>query len=340
MSNEFNINKIFEAFKKYGIDKTFINEILLPDWWTPEVTNTKAGYLQTISILAKNLGIHIENLLTDPENISLKKTLPIKYKTAKNVHIDSKNIWVQSLYIRISELIEKTFSFQYKELPEDSLEIRNEIIEKYGKINLENVLEFLWTAGIPVLFISEFPRGIHKMDGMVINFKGRPIILVSQNRKQSAWVLFIISHEIGHIIKKHISESEPIIYDTEFEQLDDDAEEVGANQEALRFLTGQDDPNFIDGTFDSSYRLANLARKISSSVNVDAGTIVLNYAYATKNYSLAQQALKVLDPKADAVNLVKSKMKNYLNFDSLSEENFEFFTKITAMADNRIETIS
>lgn len=340
MSNEFNINTILKSLKNFGIDKKFISEILLPDWWTPDIADTKAGYLQTLSIISKNLGLSFENLLANPENITLKTFVPIKYKTASNVTIDSRNIWPRSLSIRISELIEKTFFIPYSILPNDSLEMRNEIINRYSTVNLESALDFLWSSGVPVLFISEFPRDIYKMEGMVINFNERPIVLISQNRRQNSWVLFILSHEIGHIIKKHISETEPIIYDTEFEQFSDDNEEKEANLEALKLLTGQENPNFIDETPESSYKLANLARKIGSQINVDPGTIVLNFAYKKNDYPLAQQALKVLDPRADAISLIKSKMIEYLNFDSLTEENLEYFTKITTLTEDKIGTIS
>ena len=64
MKVDFNINSIYYTLKKFGIDKNFIKDILLPDWWDDEIAKTKAGYLQTIDIISKNLGIDLASFLT------------------------------------------------------------------------------------------------------------------------------------------------------------------------------------------------------------------------------------------------------------------------------------
>ena len=80
MASDFNINTIYSTLKKFGIDKNFIKDILLPDWWEDEILKTKAGYLQTIDIISKNLGIDLANLLVNPGTINLKGNAQIKFK--------------------------------------------------------------------------------------------------------------------------------------------------------------------------------------------------------------------------------------------------------------------
>jgi len=340
MTADFNINTIYTTLKKFGIDKKFIKDILLPDWWDDEIANTKAGYLQTIDIISKNLGMDLAKFVANPETISLKGNALIKFKTAKNINIPDNLIWPKSLAIRISELIEEVLSIEFKPLPDSALEIRKQIIENYKTLNLETLLDYLWNHGIPVLHISEFPKDVNKMDGMIINLFDRPIIIISKNRKHDAWLLFVLAHELGHFIKGHLTKSDNIIYDTDIEN-EQDNEEREANEFAIELLTGSESPKFdIQERIDSSFKLSNRVKAISKELKIDPGVIVLNFAYKTKNWALAEQTLKILDPKADAVEKIKEKIRQHFIFENTTEENAYFLIKITSLSGEDIAALS
>jgi len=340
MASDFNINSIYNTLKKFGIDKNFVRDILLPDWWDDEIVRTKAGYLQTIDLISKNLGIDLASFAANLETLNLKGNAQIKFKKAKNIEIDDKLIWPRSLAVRISELIEQIFKVDFKPLPQSATEIRNQIIDTSQKLNLETLLDYLWSIGIPVLHVSEFPKAVNKMDGMIMNLTDRPIIIISKNRKHDAWLLFIIAHELGHFIKRHLTKSGNIIYDTDIEE-EQDREEKEANEFALDLLTGNTTPQFhISESIDNSFKLLNHVISISKRTNIDPGVIVLNYAYLTKKWALAEQTLKNLNPKADAVRKIKDKIRQNLNFNNITEENTEFFLRITSLSGEGIASIS
>lgn len=340
MASDFNINTIYSTLKKFGIDKNFIKDILLPDWWEDEILKTKAGYLQTIDIISKNLGIDLANLLVNPGTINLKGNAQIKFKKAKNIEIDDNLIWPKSLALRISELVEEVFKVEFKPLPESATEIRNQIIETNQKVSLERLLDYLWNNGVPVLHVSEFPNDVNKMDGMITNLSGRPIINISKNRKHDAWLLFIIAHELGHFVKGHLTKSDNIIYDTDIEY-EQDNEEKEANEFALELLTGSTSPEFkINQNIDSSFKLLNQVNSIGRRMDIDPGVIALNFAYLTKKWALVEQTLKNLNPKADAVKKIKDKIIQNLNFDNTTEENTDFFLRITSLSGEGIASLS
>ena len=131
-------------------------------------------------------------------------------------------------------------------------------------------------------------------------------------------------------MNRHIRDDEPVIYDIDIEAETDD-EETQANNSALTFLSGSENHKMAEGNFKTGFQLATYCLRTSAAYKVDPGVIALNYAYNYKNYPLAQLALKILDPKANAVSVIKSKMENYLHLDNLSEENLEFFKKVTAV---------
>ncbi len=331
MDNEYNISNIYNALSIYGIDKKFVKKVLLPEWWDDEIANTKAGYLQTISIIAKNLGIDITRWL-DSQTLIPKLQYKVKFKTAKNVSLSSNDLWPQSIAIRVNELLKNTFTRKYDVAPADINVIRDDIIRNYDRITLANILDYLWTAGIPVLHVSEFPKGLKKMDGMVIKTEDRPVIILSRNRKHEAWLLFIIAHELGHIAKGHINNKEDVIYDSDIEYEEEDYEEKEATEFALELITKNKNPNFISQPNITAFRLNTLSKNISNELKIDPGVIALNFAFKHKNFPLAEQALKILNPQADAVLLVKEKIRSYLELNRLSEENLDFFMKLTSLS--------
>lgn len=324
------LENVFSLLKRHGIDKNFIKEILLPEWWDEEVTASKAGYLQTLSILAKNLNINLNDFLGESKTLSPQNPMPVRFKKAVNTNIALDDIWPNAIAARITDLVNNTFSIPLSDLPADASQLRREFLNSYEKIELNSVLDFLWQKGIPILTVSQFPRDVHKMDGMVIKSADRFIIVVSKTRKHNAWLLFIILHELGHILKNHLSETGSVIYDLEIE-LETDTEEREANEAALIFLSNFPAPRFMQGTFQSGFQLANAAMKKAKDFNLDPGVLALNYAYLNNKFPLAQQALKILDPEADAISLIKNKMKHYLALENLSEENYDFFVKVSSL---------
>lgn len=332
MTAEYNIKNVYQLLGNYGIDKKFIKEIILPAWWEDEIANSKAGYLQTISIISKNLGIDASELINISDVITLMHQTNIKFKYPHNKTVNPKNIWPKSLAVKISEIINQTYSVSYNGIFRNALEIRNIITQK-GKLDLNSTLEFLWSFGISVLHIPVFPKEVNKMDGMAVNLNGRPLIILSKNRKHDAWLLFILAHELGHIMKGHLSNSNEIIYDLNLES-EEDSEEKAANEFAIELLNGTKSPAYLSPkkNYKSPFELVNDIRPISKQFNVDPGVIALNYAYRTKNYALAEQALNILFPKADAVGLVKSVMKSKLDLEKITEESYDYFVKLTAIS--------
>ncbi|MEW6652917.1 MAG: ImmA/IrrE family metallo-endopeptidase [Bacteroidota bacterium] len=335
MPTEYNIKNIYRSLQNYGIDRKFIQDIILPSWWEDEIANSKTGYLQTASLISKNLGIAVTELINTTNSVALIYPANIKFKSPRNVSINASDIWPNSLAVKISETIDQLYSTPLLSFSNNPLEIRRAIIEQYGKIDLNNTLEYLWSSGIPVLHVPVFPKEVNKMDGMAVNLNGRPLIILSKNRRHDAWLLFILAHELGHIINGHLSSTDQIIYDVNLETEADDEERV-ANDFAAEFLNGTKSPSYFpsNNSFNSPYGLVNYIRPLSKKLSVDPGIIALNYAYKTKNYALAEKALNILAPKADAVKLIQMKMKTKLDLEKLSEENFDYFTKLTSLSED------
>src|SRR5215510_9769204 len=83
-------------------------------------------------------------------------------------------------------------------------------------VNLASLVDYCWSVGLPVIHISAFPPKAKKMDRLAYARNGRSAIVLCKNTHQSAYLSFILAHEIGHIIRGHIN-SDGVLID---EQVD------------------------------------------------------------------------------------------------------------------------
>jgi len=332
MENETNINNVYTLLKSKGIDKKFVREVLLPSWWDESILSSKAGLLQTLSLISKNLGTDLSDLVSNKKNIQLSSNFNIKFKQNKSYKNLTTDFFPQALSSRLYNLVNKTYKKEFNLNLSSVQELREVFLTGYNEINLFNILEYLWNVGIPVIFISEYPKNINKLDGMVFKFDNRPIILISSKRKHDAWLIFILAHELGHIFLNHLSDTENIIFDQNLE-ITDNNEEAEANDFAINFLIeGRDNiPDLYN--IDNTYKLINRLRPISQKLKIDSGVLSLIYAYSNNNFLSASKVLNSMYPEANASKKVVEIMKRMLTLDNLSEEDLDYFEKITGIAE-------
>lgn len=331
MTTDYNIKEIYSTLADHGLDKKFVMKYFLPEWWDDEIASSKAGFLQTLALLSKNIGIAPEELLNPERVFHLRSPLNIAYKTIGNITYSEKDIWPSSLALRLSDIADLVCKNVYKGFPATAYEFRKMFLERYNKITLINLLDFLWVSGVPVFHVPEFPAGLKKMDGLVAQPNDRPVVILSNNRKHEAWLLFILAHEIGHIQRGHLSGNNNAIFDENVLRKSEDSPEKEATEWALEFLLGRGDILLGRQDINSAFKLFNSAKRAGAELNVDPGCIMLNYAYLNDKFVLAANALNILNPNANAVEVIKSKMRENINSDKLSEEDDEYVSKITSL---------
>jgi len=325
----YNLDTIYAKLKPLGIDKRFIRDVLLPDWWSDEILSSKAGFLQTVSIIAKNLSVKLSDLLDPAEGMQLRPSTAVRFKSRSDEV--SAQLFPYSLVSKLSKIVSASFSGAYKSGSDSALELRRKFFESGHYLNLENLIDFLWSSGVPVIYISEIPAAGQKFDGMAFKILNTPIIVVSSKRAQDAWYLFILAHELGHIALGHLNGDGNGIIDSNIEANNND-EEQKANDFAIRLLL--EDPNKLPSLklTGSAFDVVNKIRPLANELRVDAGSLALMIAYRDNSFAVASNALKIINPQPNAPNLIRIKMKEHLNFDKLSEEDLEFFERITGLS--------
>jgi len=312
---------LYSRLAKAGLPHSFIREFGLPSWWDEEFEQDPSAPITAAGYLTKRLGLNLASLLELERDIEFSIKLQPKLK-CKN-KIDLKKIHpAQAMTIRAAEMVAHAFRFSPINLPRETTQIREHILLQNEFVNLDSLLVFCLSCGIPVFHFSSFPPGTQRMDGIAVEIDGRPVIAVTKNRKSMSWLLFIVAHELGHIIHKHLK-TNSFIVDTKAMSDNEDPKEIEANRFAEKLILGElfaypwsKDMNFS--------RLRDWIKKLAADKRVAPGALVWNYAWKTGNWGLATAVVQSLEDESDIHNYVNSRLKSYLELEKLDEDSQEY----------------
>jgi Zn-dependent peptidase ImmA (M78 family) len=272
--------------------------------------------------------VDISSLQQNSRTIVPQRVGPTKFKLTKSATAEELR-WAQSIALRAAQIAGYAMTRPVTPL-EAAARIRQNILQQGAPwVSLETLLDHCWSVGIPVLHVAQFPRGARKMDGLAAIVNGRPVVALCRNSKYSAWLLFILAHELGHIARGHLQVN-GVLLDEKVEATDRDHEEQEANQYAIELLTGDSNIRFTAQSWLAADRLAPAARSVGQSTKVDPGVVTLNYAWGAKFYPVAMKALAAIEPAADAPGVVRAKMQQHLDWERLPEDSREFLLGVTA----------
>lgn len=327
------MSDLYQRLAKIGLPKKYLKDHILPDWWTDEVDHTPGALLEGALYLSSRLKIDITSLLTS-ETPQFVPTAIAKFKTQNKIDLQ-KAIIPYALALCLSEMVACAYPHAFKSEALTSVaNIRLQILEKSPVIDLEGVLNFCWDSGIPVIYLNQFPFGVHRFQGMVAHTQSRPVIVVSLNDCSPARLLFVIAHELGHILANHLDENGCRV-DTDIQLESDQAEENEANQIAAELLLGQPGISYDIWTkYLSADKLINNAYKYGKTSHTDPGVIALNIVWnraqraITKKakgiaWATGKKALATLEPNANAPLQINQKLAQRISLlspsDSLKE---------------------
>ena len=331
---------LYERLSGIGFPEKFVREKALPDWWDEEFEATPGAVVEAATYVSRRLNLDIASLLQLEAAPAFKQSCNAKFKTVLGT--DPKQLKVtQCMAARVAEMVAYTCVPEYKPLPTLALDVRNEILKTYIFVNLEGLLEFCCNYGILVVHFDEFPRskGVRKFHGMVGFFYNRPVIVISLRHRSPARLLFILAHELGHLIKGHVQEAS--IVDEKIEPESVDIEEIEASEFAVELLLGKPDMVYYTPRIFSGDSLAIYAKIISARDDVDPGVVVLNSAWSKASlaateeergiiWATAFKALKIIEGNADAPTQINRYVQKYLNLDRLDGDSQDYLELVIA----------
>lgn len=328
------MQSLYKRLTEVGLPRAFVRQFALPSWWDDSVVTNPAAYSQGLMLLSRHLGLDLQSLLDASQPVRLREFGPCKFKKRDDATEDSLAL-ARAMATRAAQLAASTISEPFADATLSALEIRQQILDQGSRwVGLDELVVFCWSAGIPVLHLDHFPAGARRPDGFAARVAGRPVIVICRAEQQPAWLLFILAHELGHIMLGHVPEDGTLVDERvrESDAPNTDAEERDANQFAIELLTGSAQTRYAAaGRWPNAGELANSAKSMGRSKFVEPGHIVLNYASSmgANFFPVARAALKIIEPHAHAIKLIRDRMSENMDWSQLPEDSCEFLMRVT-----------
>lgn len=326
------MNEVYDRLNGEGLGTQYVKKFLLPEWWNDSLASTKSGFLHGLSLIARRSGLQVGPLMTAGAPLEPRDFGPTKFKKPANANDSAGIKWAQYIAASAGTVIALATREAFRLPGMTAQQLRQKMGSSRAKpVTLRSLLDLAWSHGIPVLYFGHLPQGYKRMDGMAACLENRPVIVTSKKSDYEATLAFIVAHELAHVCLGHVGDG--LVVDEELKGADTDAEEKEANDFAVELLMGTREARYDLGTFIPS-RLVTAAKRIGAANGVDAGVVILNFAFhAAKtggHWGMVTKALKLLDPDADATQLIREKMLKEIDMKGLDEDQREY---IEALAD-------
>jgi Zn-dependent peptidase ImmA (M78 family) len=209
--------------------------------------------------------------------------------------------------------------------------LREAILAGSRFVDLTALVATCWALRVPVIQLRVFPLEAKSMHAMVVKADGRYAILLGRDASYPAPMAFTLSHELGHIMRGHLSDA-PAVIDLEDPALaqDPDDQEKEADRFALALLTGSAEPD-IETSLDN-FNAPTLAAAVLGAAerySVEPGTLALCLAYQRKSWPVAMAALKfIYTEKKPAWREINGIADVELDWDALSDETAHYLRAV------------
>ena len=330
------MQRLYERLEAFGIPSSYARSVALPAGWRDSNTENPAVYSQALGLLARNLNISLRSLQNDSAPLEWQDCGSTRFKRNQKLSEDELTT-AKCLAVRAAQIACEAAQTPIAKLPASGSAVRESILQKGNhSVGFEALLDYCWECGIPVLHISNFPKGAHKPDALAGIFNGRPAIVLTKQHNYSAWLLFILAHELGHIAKKHV-QANGVLVDEHVDPSDSEDLEAEANAFAVELLTGTWDTRYSERKNLTAIELVRISQTVSKRNQIDPGYVALNYAHSklqdtgNGHYAVANSALSVIEPDTDPIATIHARMCERLDWEKIGRDSRHFLRSIAKM---------
>lgn len=323
---------VYDRLRKVGFTKTYIRKVAaLPTWWDDSLWDDPPSRVVGYINLSRHLGIDIATLQNPLVPLRLRELGECKYKMQASTTKDE--LLLPSVIASRAAQLAAAAMDRPNQPVLSADDVRSTILERASWVSFDELLDHCWSIGIPVVHVDNFPADAKKKPmGFTLLMKGRPAIVLSSKKRQPAWQLFILAHELGHLHHGHVPNNGTLMDET-VRKNKPDAEETQADAYAIELLTGKATTRFqLPGRWPNARKFAELAQDFGRRKQVDPGHVVLNCAHNESEsgfWGVANAALDILYPNANAIKTIGERLAANLDWERLPEDDSEFLMRIT-----------
>jgi len=314
-------NLLRRVRSELGIRKSYVQNHLLPDWWSEEVVKSDTGFLETGRLLARALGVSVEAALSDTLEL---KAADARFACKSAAGVEVENFAATRIVAQTLATLALRISPVGSEPAESAAALRGRILEIGGRVDLRNVLDAAWSIGVPIVHLHEAPG--RKPHGFVFRLEDRYAIVLSRNMRHSGWLVFDALHELGHVCLGHLSEAD--VWIDEIDSSDSDEKEAEANAFAVSALTGGTTlPPPIN--LATSWQAARTAKIRGEELRTDPQWLIVASGNRKSSWPEVQRTLADRWPDDDATRLINEKMVEHGCTDRLARNEVELLGRLT-----------
>ncbi|GAC23676.1 hypothetical protein GMES_1377 [Paraglaciecola mesophila KMM 241] len=297
---------VYKQIRDVGITRATLKRVL-PAWWDDALLQSNSGFLQFAKLLDQRLGLSVT--VSDGNVSFLPAKYTIQYK--KRAHIDIQQL-SDATYLCQAVANTLITVLEYNHCS-PNLSRLQQSLDTLGELTLANVLPLFWASHIPVIHVSRFPANVARPAGMVMRSNNHYAIVLGHKHKSPSTQLFVLLHELGHILCDHLTQDGSLTDSVlpelgESLDVETDPQEDEADAYALRLL--RKDIDIVSmvrelGRLNRPAELAIKAKRASQVSGISAGHFALTYGRETRDWILTQQALRFLE-KGNAIATLQS----------------------------------
>lgn len=313
-----------------GFKRAFVERDVLPPWWEDEIAAHPTGLEEGVGILAVRLGL-VPASLREGTAAAFAADAEPKFKTRADVetsHLEPlRHVATYALRLACAA------TPPGEPLAADLAVLRRQILSGGEPcVSLGALLRTCWEGGIPVLHLGQSVGG-KKMDGMAARFGDRAGIALCANHKSPARLLFILAHELGHVLLGHLPEDSVLIDGADVVSTQDaDTEEAEADAFAWTLLAGRADYGFYTHPKWNAPTIAQAAEGCGQRDGISPGVLAANHGYRyPERWGAAGKAIKILEPDADALEAVRAAAADGLDLSALPEESADYLARLAGL---------
>src|SRR5208282_5710580 len=314
-----------------GFDRRHLNAAF-PSWWTADAAREPGAVVELKIALSRRLGIELESLLDDEIHPRIVTPTGIRYKLREGTTASALRPATGSLSAIAAAVSTASSHLPGAFVRGDPASVRQKILSQGARwLSLKGLLNWCWNNGVPVIPAPDLP-GKRKMDAAVIFPDDRPIVFLTKNQSFSAWQLFILAHELGHLGCGHVKPAQSLVDDDLNKDSSDpderDAEELAADRWAKNLLAVTKLALHRLMLCQHPNELARVAQEEAKTHRTDAGHLILRAAFQTQSWQLANAALNVLEPEPRGLDLARQAARLNLDLGQVADDSREFLEEI------------
>lgn len=317
-------DQMLSRLETAGLPISYIRRTAFPTWWNDDIASDDGGLARAIGFIHQLIGVDLDQLWDSDAAIDCPEHGAVLFKSNQGSTLSDFQ-WARCVGSSAASLALSATSRQI-ELPSSPTAIRDAILSRgHQCVDLPELLDFLWSHGVPVLHIDDMPS--KKMAGMAVNLNGRYAIVLAKNHGYPALSVFDLAHEIGHIINSDLKPGDVLIDEAITSGKEQDPREREATRTGIAVLTGDRDKVFSKPIWTT---LARWAVGEGNAARVSPGVVAMNYAFAQNKFALGMDALKKLESGRNPVQIIRQKMLKEIDWEQLTDEESHFLMTTAA----------